>query len=350
MRFSRSLGSLAAVGLVALLAGCGPAVPLPEPTDSAAPTPTVTPSETLTPTPAPTPTQAAETGFVQPRQPFDGDCSAIFSAAEISDFVGSGKKLRYSGNDLAIGFDYIAPQAGAVTCTWTDKGFTSGLSIVVLPEASAVDATPASGCGSNEGGNTVCSLDATENSLRISGSIFSATAPKSKLQAKAHDVEALFVDHAAALTDVASAPIPADGAWSMPLDCAAVARDVDFGAVFGIKGKFTGDTDGGFGADYAEHILWPGLQWPRCGAWNLKSSTGVTYMIIGGGRWAEEDIASADGSVRKTVAGVDAVYVTPTAYSKTINMFDGVNWLIVDYSSSKGTAAGVAIIDYLNGE
>jgi hypothetical protein len=353
MRFSRSLGSvpvagLAVVALVAVLTGCGPTAPVPESTDSAAPTPSVTPSET--PTPTPTPTQAAETGFEQPRQAFDGDCSAIFSTAELTDLAGSGLKLRYAGNSLALSFDYLAPQAGAVTCTWANKSFTSGLSVVVLPEASAVDPAPASGCGTNEGDNKYCKFDATENSLRVSGSIFSATTSTSSLQSKAHEVEALFVDHAAALTDVAPAPIPADGAWSMPLDCAAVARDVDFGSVFGVTGKFTGGEDGGFGGGYVEDILWPGLQWPRCGASNAKASVGVTYMIIGGGRWAEESIASADGAVPKTVPGVDAVYLTPTGYGKTIDMFDGVNWLTISWSSSNGTAAGAAIIDYLNGE
>jgi hypothetical protein len=355
MRFSRSLGSvpvagLVVVALVAVLAGCGPTAPVPESTDSAAPTPSVTPSETPTPTPTPTPTQAAETGFVQPRQVFDGDCSAIFSTAELTELAGSGLTLRHTGNPLALSFDYLAPQAGAVTCTWANKSFTSGLSFVVLPEASAVDPDPASGCGEIESGSVSCAFDATENALRISGRIFSGTASKSALKAKAHDVEALFTDHASALTDVTPAPIPADGAWPMPLDCAAVARDVDFGAVFGVTGKFSGGESGGFGADYVEKILWPGLVWPRCGVWNREANKDVIYSIVGGGRWAEESIASTDGAVRRTVAGVDAVYEIPSVNGKIIHMFDGVNWLVIDNSTSRGRAVGVAIIDYLNGE
>jgi hypothetical protein len=348
MRFARSLGPQFGVALVAVLAGCGPTVPVPDPTDSAAPTPSATPSETRTPTP--TPTQVAETGFVQPRQAFDGDCSAIFSTAELTDLAGRGLTLKYTGNPLALSFDYLAPQAGAVTCTWANKTWASGLSFVVLPEASAVDTTPVSWCGEVESGGLACAFDATENSLRISGRIFNSTASKSALKVKAHEVEALFVDHAAALTDVTPAPIPADGAWSMPLDCAAIARDVDLGAVFGVSGTFSGGESGGFGADYVERILWPGLVWPRCGAWNEKANKDVLFSIVGGGRWAEESIASTDGAVRRTVAGVDAVYEIPSVNGKIVHLFDGVNWLVIDASSSKNTAVGVAILDYLNGE
>jgi hypothetical protein len=315
-----------------------------------------TPPGSFVPTPTPTPTESAaptgvvETGYDQPQQVFDGDCSAIFTNAEVSGIVDNTVKLLDSSAYLIGALGSFSRQGGGVSCTWESADSSAGLMVVVLPEGSANDQEEDTKCGELDTGDTLCAVDETANGVRISGVMTGYGAKKATLLKRVAALESVFIERTSALAIVPTTPIPNPDAWSMPVDCAGVAERIDLEAAFGVSGPYNGDSGGAFDEFFAEPIAFPGGKWPTCYASPKKGEDYVIYTILGGGRWAEPLVAEFPGTKRKDVAGVDAVYVTTTEYNKWINIFDGVNWVSVDYSSSKSVAAGVAVVAALNSE
>ena len=305
MKFSRAL--VVAVTVTALT-GCAL---LPVADD---PTPGIVP----TVTPTPTATQARETGLTPPAQVFGGDCAALFTTQEISELVGGEMEAVHSSPQLS-GVDL----RGGISCTWRDDA-AALVAVVVLPEGAATY-DPPSGCHETaDGWEAGCAVEATQNGIRLSGAVFANDLDASAEQAGLLQLFAERADRA----NAAPIPLPADGAWGWPVDCAGLVATADFSSVPGFEGAVEG-WDVGFGDGYRVPAEWALManDFDECSV-NSGDLT-VTFRAMGGMRWAETEILALPGATTTVFDGMDTVVLSPAAYGdKTrVDVFTGPNWL-----------------------
>lgn len=305
---------------------------------------------TLVATPTPTATQERETALVAPAQVFGGDCEALFTSAEIGAILGVDSVITSHGPRISQnGFTYVE-QHGGVRCDWYDADLQSEVSAIVLPEAAASYLAP-TGCDLHfESGATGCSLEATQNGIRISGEVHRNDNDTSALIAAQSSLLELFAQRAEDAAMVALS-LPAVGAWAWPVDCVAVGAAGDFSAIPGLGAATVGvRAGGGTGAYYhpVDFALAGDFPIPHC---LLRNGDVFVYFIaLGGSRWAESEVTALAGATTVAVEGLDSVVLSPY-YDETtrVDVFDGPNWVSfsVRYASNAGalSQALVAALD-----
>lgn len=331
--------SLAALTVVLLLTACAPTAP-PSSPSALAPTPS--------PTPTMAPTQQPETGLTRPAAVFGGDCSAVFSDAEVSAIVGSATTLRApttEPRELSPVFTFVE-QAGGLECTWDSAGAAHSVEVAIAP-AGAASFPKQSGCLTLDDFSW-CELDASANATRLSGRVLGQGTTEAALTVMADSLVTLFEKSAAAAAAV-PVPVPAVGAWISPTDCDALVAAVDFDALLP-GGPFVGGFAGGNDAYFtATDAVLRGNNTAYCGVFNPDTNAGFYFGTLGGARWNEKSLAAMPGVVVDSVPGLDVVLLRPAYGSTYVEVFDGPNW----FQTSTDDPATVypvilAIVSYLD--
>jgi hypothetical protein len=296
-------------------------------------------------TPTPEPVELVEVD--QPAQVFGGDCSAMFSDAALSEAlgqpVGPSRWIEpVSPETLLI------EQVGGLHCHWVGADSSTVLYVTAVP-AGAVGAPQESGCTPTMVSNTSCAVDVTANGIRLSG-VVTGDFPGSDSLSRVDAVEALFAASAnAAPVFVADTPIA--GAWQNPVDCAAVAENVDWVALGGTADVVSDDTMGtDVYASAVERALRGGRVLGWCYLYSPKGSVAPTFWALGGGAWARDAVLAQDGATVLDVPGFDLVVETTGSWH-TFDIFDGVNWIRVLASEPETLYPAVtAIINELDAQ
>ena len=322
---------LVAASVIAMaLSGCGAGdLPVGEPDGTHA-------------TPMPTATQARETGLVPPARPFGGDCANLMTDAEASTILGGKPVAAFSFDSDFFAPEYSVELHAGMHCNWVpvDGTFSDSIQVVVLPADAAGYVEP-SGC--EPAGETFlaprCAVEAVVNGTRVSGSIWIDADSTEPVAAATAQFLQLFSERANVAVP-APTPIPAVGAWALPVDCKSVVAAGDFSAVSGLGPAVTGGQTGGTDVRPApaEVALWGGLGTPFCSVAN--GSVDVTFVASGGGRWMESGVATAGTPF--AIDGYESAYTSPGQVGLTrVDVFDGPNWLHfqVRYTSNAKTLA-----------
>ena len=329
MKIVRSLVVVAA--LAAALSGCqnpGQA-PIGEPPSLVEPTPTAT--------------QARETGLVAPARPFGGDCTALMSDSEATAILGTAVELRTASSQDYAPEVTIELHAG-FRCRWdsADGSFSTGVSVAILP-ADAASYEPPSGCRpeDEEMIGPRCAVEAVVNGSRVSGTLYAESKSIEQVESATAAFLSLFEERANAATP-APVPLPAIGAWALPVDCAAVVAAGDVSAVPGLGAAAVGMRFPFGGHDYAfaaaDALENGSAEFPYC--WIDGEAADVTFVAMGGGRWLESTVAA--GGTPFAIEGYESAYLTPGQENLTkVDIFHGPNWLhfqIVHTSNAKSLA------------
>ena len=286
--------------------------------------------------------QARETGLVAPAQVFGGACDAVFTAAEISAAVGLAVTQTARGNSPDS--DPIE-QLGGMECSWSNEADPGSVSvwIFVFPDGAVTYDPPSDVCESQtvESGDPVCLLEATESGIRLSGLIMAGSMDAAMVQTARSTLLDLFAQRAAA-AEPTPLPLPAIGAWEMPVQCESVVAGADLSTVAGLGAGSTGEGSGGRGGHmpYAVTGLHGDDDLPFCLV--VGESAEVPFTALGGMRWKGQQTAEAGGATPLTVDGLDSVYVSPTRNGGfTVDVLDGPNWLQFHVQFTKN-APGIA--------
>ena len=313
MKFSRGFVVIAAFAIA--LSGCAPE-------DLPAPTPTVSATPTTEPTAKPV--------TVAPAQVFDGECSRLFSEAEVSEMLGTSVTLQLQFNGPYIARK-LEQRFGGIRCEWDGKYPNPGLTVLVVPSGVLAIAEQEYCAVDDSNAAMYCSVDVTANGIRISGAVSHADAGGGvSLQAEADKVEALFKERAMAVPAV-PAPTPSATAWTSIPTCDELTTNSEIQALILADPVFVGPLGGDGGYVYlpAEQDLY----FSRSGARpNCQLSGGEGYFIfsaLGGGGWNEESLAELPGATREVVPGFDAVIVRPDSSEDMLNVdaFIDDNWI-----------------------
>ena len=317
----RSL-ALAAVLLVALV-GCAPTeeVAIPDP-------------PAVEPTPTPTPTQAQETGDVRPAAVFD-TCDDVFGSGVVDEFVGP---VEWS---TALNIDEVVfAQARGLACDSVFTETQQGMQIAVVP-ASAVDTVDEKlTCikhGLEWGPHHACFVETESNGIRLSGVVTFGSGTIAESTAKTEGLVAGFTAQAATVT-VPPAPIPADGAWPLPVECAGVRAEFDAESV--LKNPHLEEVSRGGGDVFTPPAVWEvagGYDDPTtiCGWFATEglsdsqiAAGGYDSLIsynAGGGAWAFDALAANADVTEITVDGADRAAIVARDYFRFILVADGPN-------------------------
>ena len=325
------------------------------------------------PTPSPTATRTPEPVVAKPEQVFDGDCNAVFSAAEASLIVAT-SVIQWPYEDQGY---FAVPAAGAMNCFWGTDEYGAGIDVVVLPEAAGFTYVPPEPedaeeaaylaefydedgrwCGGLESGALACTVDATAKGVRISGIAFSLTAEQPAVRSSAIAAEQLFVERAEALKHVAPAPIAPAGAWDVPVDCEAVADAASQVRLLGVDGPYVGYESGGTDVYSPDSAAWPGGVTPECGVGAQDAGVWLYFTYLSGGRWAEPAVAALSSAPPEFVEGLGTVYTNswdgPTRWifgddpDMRIVVFSGVNMLQFWYDPRESLQYAGWLVDELD--
>lgn len=274
------------------------------------------------------PTPTPDAGPIEPpARVFDGDCTALFADAALSDALGR----TLAGSSVTDGVypaRALVEQHGGLRCGWGTADFSTVVYVIAVP-AGVVTIPEDESCGTIGSGASTCTIDATSNGIRVSGIVATTAADTPALLKDVAAVEALFATTATAERAV-PAPIQSDAAWATPADCSGVLNDVDFAAEFRVTDSFSWLDAPDTGAYFppVERALWGGHASPTCSiaSDNPDAFYGIDFSVLGGGIWTKDAVASQTGTTLVTVDGFDTVYETPSEGFTTIDVFDGVNW------------------------
>jgi hypothetical protein len=337
---TRRQAGIAALAAAVLLAGCAAQSPTPAASSSASSSPSATP------------VQLQETGRVRPAQVFDGDCSAVLS--DTSTVIPGLAPAMTLELDAPLG-EILVDQVGGLRCRWSSTDSVSSLHVVVVPNAVAPgkDATQCldSTQADIDAGSVRCEFDVIAAGLRFSGFFFAPGTIDSGIA-----MAATIGDHLGGNARTAPAPIvplPADGAWSNPLDCEALDASVDLASLLGWESAvlFEGGTDVRLAPVYYD--LWAPKSAGLDCTWSSPGGEYFSFAGLGGARWAESTVAARSGAVPVSIAGIDAAYQSSESYPSvtyvTLELFDGVNWARVSPQGGESfmSAAYSALPDLL---
>ena len=134
--------------------------------------PAVTPSPTSSATPSPTPTEISLTGQTPPSAIFDGDCSKLFSDAEMSEIAGA-TMSPYLFEDDSVG--PLQAMHGFAICNWhgVDTG-SIDLTVSYDELDISVDAQTCGKFTSGEGmlNKDLCLVDQVSHGVRLGGVVY----------------------------------------------------------------------------------------------------------------------------------------------------------------------------------
>jgi hypothetical protein len=301
---------------ITILTGCGTDFPQTEPPG--------VPNADTSSTPA---SQARETGMSRPARPFEGDCAKLMSDAEASSILGLDATLTVYPPipDLMFAPEVTVELHAGLRCSWGHQGGgNAGLYITLFPaEVASYDAPSA--CGpAGDSDVPHCPVEAVVNGTRVSGTLWMVTESSRPLSNAVDAFIELFTTRADNLVP-APVPIPAAGAWALPVDCVGIVAAGDFSQVAGLGASVVGDHVGGTDAYYppAEAALWGSFGLPFC---SVTGTVDVVFVAMGGGRWFESTVAST--ATPFAIEGYESAYVSPGQLDLTkVDIFDGPNWL-----------------------
>jgi hypothetical protein len=254
------------------------------------------------------------------------------SDAEASEIIGADAHLKQSPFSIAYGGPRVTVELhGGMYCDWsaTDRSHPVGISAVLLP-ADAVSYQPPTQCRED---NTdfvpSCPTEMVANGTRLSGWAFADSTSSAASVAAAF--VAMFTDHADLVAPV-PVPLPAVGAWALPVDCEAVVAAGDFTRVPGLEAGARGDF--GLGNDFeaarsdAEHALDSFYGTPYCAVSASDASVSINFVASGGGRWLESEVSAIAAPF--ALEGYDSAYQSPASDDSSltnVEVFDGPNYL-----------------------
>jgi hypothetical protein len=301
-----------AMTLVLAVSACGPQ-----------PRTMPTPSRT-TPTVTPTPEPSGPT-YAKPDQVFDGSCTALFSEVEVGEMLGTTATLRVDAN-----LDAYMPQFGGIRCEWDTPPAAPNLIFLVLP-AEVLAIGEQNSCQHEDSYNvSSCGVDATSNSIRISGAVQQDGGDLTALAPIADSVEKLFVSRAIDTKQVRMR-VPLATTWKSIPDCYELGEDPGLQALLAANPGASQPLgiDGGYTYLPAEEELF----FHRSDANQdclIPDDIGYfSFSAVGGGRWNEEILAALPSAKRETVAGFDSVITSPSEFGDETNIeaFVDDNWI-----------------------
>jgi hypothetical protein len=348
------------------LAGCSPA-----PTGAdvpAAPTPT-----------RPAAAAPAPSGPTAPDQVLDGDCSALFPDAVVSELLGTTVAARELFLDSPI--THAVPTLGGLDCEWTAPAGADGavtaasLRAVVLSSqvlsgtaqdsvilaAGTEDVSCVTGvitASSVDAG--ACSFTARAGELWLSGVVYSpAGTPEDGIRSA---VATLSDEFRALPTGDAVAPAvpktPAGGTAWVPPACgdlsaaAGVTETLHSPDLVGNDVDTTGGSDSAAGIQAAQagaEVF--ACAWYHSGPAPAGQLDGFSIQGLPGGAWAQDRVLALPGARVVDVPGADLAVRVPTAVGHdTLDVFDGVNWLQISRADGLEPVLPVlpALLDALN--
>lgn len=326
---------IAAVAIaVVLLVGCqGPQADTPGSPSGGPPSPEASASGV----------QERETGLVQPKQVFGGDCTKLFTIGELSAAMGTSMTV-IAPDQIFDNSGIVDEQNAALRCAWESTPYAV-VDVLVYPSVAVTYDKP-SECGQfTESAIDACPIETTVNGIAISGVEGIADGDAAVVSAAQATLLSLFADRATP-ENSAAVPIPAAGSWAYPVNCEAIVAAAVLSGVPGLGASSTGYTGaGGSDAYYPAAVvaLWGPTGLPHCGI--QGESVYLDFDAFGGGRWKEAELSAAP-AVPLAVDGVDAVYVLPLSDGRfRINAFDGPNWLQFDvgFTENAGPIAAALV-------
>jgi hypothetical protein len=242
--------------------------------------------ETSSRTPVATVSPAA---LKAPEFAFDIGCGGLLTTAELqSDLTAPihevADETTTRVNDLAVA------QAGGITCVWggadrTDGGYDDGMTLTILPDASADEAASASDAGQCVSSNGYCFVDGLVGSSWVSLRVTAAHGTPSPLEQEGPALLGLVGSRLAAAKSVAARWTAPTGALASLPDCAArsgaAARAIGVEASNLSKAQRF-DTDGtDIGQVARRRSGWGGCSWS-----GTDGSPAISWGVLPGAGWA----------------------------------------------------------------
>lgn len=289
--------------------------------------------ETLQASPTPEPTQARETGLIAPAQVFGGDCAALFTEAEVSSVMGV-DMFAETMSTSAYSDQAAIEQMGGIQCIWRhDLSQSSGGDylvawLVLFPQGAVEFQTPDIPCGRPDwqgDDESNCYVDEVRNGIRISGLMSGSGSLEASVEPARAALLEIF-DERATPAAAAPVPLPAVGAWAMPMDCQAIVAAADLSAVPGLGAQSYGEGTGGRGGPLPLVLSYIHGDDQLIGCEIIGESASVEFLALGGMRW-KSDTTQSEGQSGLDIAGLDEVIATYLGEVYQIDVIDGPNWL-----------------------
>jgi len=340
---ARSAARLAAAGALALclgLVGCAPLVPSDGVTSAASGSPTTAPA-----------------AGSEPAQAFGGDCSTVFSDADLGTALGAPvtPSTPESRGEAPAPYRSAVEAIGGLSCTWTANPAQNGATeatvgaaatVVVFAEKAVpnLDDSPPNCYASSAGGaaSESCSFTSRSAGYVLSAVLTTAPAPgQSEADAQAdatsaaRQVEAAFQKSAAA-----QQPMPAGatiaGRWKIPGDCAALEQTAGVAAALASPGLVAFDGDSQSEAPPGYYAALDASGYRTC-LWQQQASptpsgqvSGFSIYVLPGGGWNLPAVEAIDGAADAAIPGVEKALLVPQdGADPVLQVFDGANWLMV---------------------
>jgi hypothetical protein len=353
-RFTARVAGAAATGALVLavltLTGCAAAGPAAQPTASASATPT--PDIAVQPV-----------VLAAPAQVLDGDCSALFSEAELSALLGADVSERAGFLDTPSA--NAVPAVGGIACTWAEAVPTTGaaLSVVVVSTTAvpaAADDTTCYESSVDTSGElaSACSFGVTAGPLWLSGVVYTAAGTgEEDTRAVVTAVSDIF-GAIEATAPASEAPVTA---WPTS-DCAALSEAADVATVLQSPDLVVSAAESG-GGERPAGILAAATaagvfdcSWYQNGEIPVGQLSGFNLQALPGGAWAQAQVLALPGAETVLLPGVQLAVRVPmeeatTGVAEVMNVFDGVNWLQVSGPEQLDAVAPAvtALVATLNG-
>ncbi|WEO78490.1 hypothetical protein BJQ94_05490 [Cryobacterium sp. SO2] len=320
--------AMLAVGVVAVgalaLAGCASASPGAQPTPSAS----ATPMATLDP--------AAVTA---PAQVLGGDCSALFTDAEVSTILGIDVSAQTAFSDAPTA--NAVPTVGGVVCNWTQSGASEPALSAVLESTATVaagadDITCYQSSVDPDGALAgSCSFGVTSGPLWLTGVVTTAAGTtEDDAKAAAATLSAAFGMLGA--TDPGG-PAVESTAWPFS-GCA----DLSERAALAVQSPNLVGSDSDIGGAGRPAGVMAALRsvgafscsWSTDGDVPVGQVSGFNLEALPGGAWAQTEVLALPGAEVVDLPGVDLAVRVPmdaatTGVAAALDVFDGGNWLQV---------------------
>ena len=335
-----------------LLAGCATGTTAPAPTGSSTAVAPVT-------TPEPVETEDPDAGGTPPAQAFDGDCSLVFTAQEITDISGwaAADPIEFVSTvpDMAL-----VHQVGGVGCVWSPSAGAEGyLQATVVPQKKLSKQLEAGiTCFLQSDKTFICAIDFEANGYHLSANFTTANnATYDTANAMSVSLGEAFQAHAEARAKAVN-PKSVKGSWPLDFTCADLGKKAKVGKALGNTDLKIADGGGDVQVTAAETDLWGGRPFLRCYWATTEESTDgitqVTVAVLGGAAWAQQQIAVMPGAEEVEVEGAErAIIVTdPSGLGSPngdLHVFDGVNWLVLSSDGAQPEELFPAVAGLIKG-
>jgi hypothetical protein len=283
----------------------------------------------------------------EPTQDFGGDCGSIMSTDDLADYLGgtiSAKTIAMddAGNVSMKG--WAVRQYGGIQCRFVGAD-GARVSFSVVPSSAVPDLNEYL-CELEPGmeeKSTHCSFAHVAGARIIWGVV--ETSEGTSAKSAARHVEELF-DRASSATPIPERTLPGD-AWSIPIDCDALAARLSFDRVVESLVHYRESDGRTFGIDeqlLGEH---PGSD---CSWWTLRPGSEYETAVAsiasyGGGAWAIDAFASGPDWRPSSIDGFDEVRVRAVQPDLAAGESEGERFTFVARTGSNLLSMTVVDVD-----